>query len=182
MAVTFLGDVKGPITRMVRLPGGGETFAAAAEDGGQMAPTPNLMRVSPFPNVLESGINGDAAHATATDLLLPVAFNGIVRQRGWKGFFRFHAKKGMALDLTVFARQLRSPLDSVLTVYDAKGRQLASNDDATGPDSYLRFNVPADGDYGLSVQDQMRRAARPLCTGWRCGRRSPTWHSPFPRW
>ena len=45
----------------------------------------------------------------------------------------------------------------MLAVYNAKGNKLADNDDSIGPDSYLRFNVPEDGDYCLSVRDQMHR-------------------------
>ena len=61
------------------------------------------------------------------------------------------------LDVRVYARAVRSPLDSVLTIYDARGKQLANNDDSGGPDSYLRFKTPADGDYFLSVTDQIKR-------------------------
>jgi hypothetical protein len=73
-------------------------------------------------------------------------------------FFKFNAKKGQALDVRVYARQLRSPLDSVLIIYDAKGRQIAANDDSGGPDSYLRFNVPADGEYVLRISDHLHQA------------------------
>ena len=34
---------------------------------------------------------------------------------------------------------------------------MASNDDSGGPDSYLRFNVPEDGEYGISVTDQLHQ-------------------------
>src|SRR4029453_974812 len=60
-------------------------------------------------------------------------------------------------DIRVYARKpLRSPLDPVLVVYNAQGGGIASNDDTGGPDAYLRFNPPADGEYLLSVNDQLR--------------------------
>jgi hypothetical protein len=114
------------------------------------------MRVSPFPNVLEQDPNGDVAHATAGPPP-PVAFNGIIRHPRESDFFRFHATKGQALDITVYARQLRSPIDTAIDLWNAKGGHIAFNDDSNGPDSYLRFNVPADGDYCVSLRDQLFR-------------------------
>src|SRR5207253_10782132 len=74
-------------------------------------------------------------------------------------FFRFNAKKGQVLDVRVYARALRSPLDSVLVIHDGKGNGLASNDDSGGPDSYLRFTVPADGEYVFQVYDHLLRGS-----------------------
>jgi hypothetical protein len=157
LPVIFIGDVKGPVRSTVQLPRApGVPFAAPLADHGLLSPGPLPMRVSPFPNVLEQAPDNDIAHATPGPPP-PVAFNGILAKPHETDFFRFHATHGAALDITVYARQLRSPLDSVLDLWDAKGKHLASNDDSIGPDSYLRFNVPADGDYCLSVHDQLYR-------------------------
>jgi len=154
LAVTFLGDIKGPIPATLQLPPGPAAPFAAQVPGD--APTPLPMRVSPFPGILEQEPDHDIAHATPGPPP-PVAFNGIIQKAGDRDFFRFHAVRGAVLDMTVYARQLRSPLDSVLDLWDARGRHLAGNDDSIGPDSYLRFNVPADGDYCISVRDQQGR-------------------------
>jgi hypothetical protein len=83
--------------------------------------------------------------------------NGILEKEGDVDFFTVTAKAGQQLDVRVYARKpLRSPLDSVLVIYNAQGGGIASNDDTGGPDSYLRFGVPADGEYLLSVQDQLK--------------------------
>src|SRR5581483_6374554 len=132
-------------------------FPAFAEQDGLIAPAANIIRVSPFPNVLESEPNDAFKQATGTDKPLPLAFNGIVGTRDDVDFFKFAAKKDQQLDVNVYARRLRSPLDSVLAIFDANGKQLASNDDSAGPDSYLRFKVPADGEYAVSVRDQLGR-------------------------
>jgi hypothetical protein len=71
--------------------------------------------------------------------------------------FRFRATKGQAWEVTVFARRLRSPLDSVLAVTDANGKQIAANDDSGGPDSYLRFSVPRDGEHMIRVSDHLAK-------------------------
>jgi hypothetical protein len=157
LPVIFIGDVKGPVSATVKLPAtAGVPFGAPYWDNGLYTPGPLPMRVSAFPNVLESAPNNDIAHATAATAL-PVAFNGVLAKPHETDFYRFHATHGTSLDITVYARQLRSPIDSVIDLWDAQGRHLANNDDSTGPDSYLRFNVPADGDYCVSIRDQQFR-------------------------
>ncbi len=157
LPVTFMGDVRGPIPARIQLPSvASAPFTAPVSDSGIVSPAPLPMRVSPFPNVLAQAPDNDAAHATPGPPP-PVAFNGILWHPREADFFRFHATRGTALDITVYARQLRSPLDSVLEVWDAKGAHLADNDDSIGLDSYLRFNVPADGDYCVSVRDHLFR-------------------------
>ncbi|MFP6765139.1 MAG: peptidase, partial [Planctomycetaceae bacterium] len=43
---------------------------------------------------------------------------------------------------------------------DLTGGSIASNDDSRGPDSYFRFNVPADGDYYLRIRDHLGRGGQ----------------------
>jgi hypothetical protein len=156
MPVAYLGN--GEKFATVQLPKAAEVpFNGEDNDHGLPAPAGLPMRVSDFPNVLEQKPNGDLAHATVAQMAPPLAFNGVIQHPGDHDFFRFHATKGMALDLTVYARQLRSPLDSVLNLWDGKGKHIAGNDDSNGPDSYLRFNVPADGDYSVAIWDQLER-------------------------
>jgi len=46
----------------------------------------------------------------------------------------------------------------VLTVFDAKGKTLGSNDDAAGnPDSTVRVRIADDGEYTVKVADQLSR-------------------------
>jgi hypothetical protein len=157
LPVIFIGDAKGAVSTTVQLPARpGVPFAVPYEENGLISPGPLPMRVSPFPNVLEQAPNSDIAHATVGSAL-PVAFNGIIAKPRESDYYRFHATHGTSLDITVYARQLRSPLDSVIDLWDANGRHLASNDDSIGPDSYLRFDVPADGDYCVSIRDQQYR-------------------------
>jgi len=156
LKVTFLGDAAGPISQEIQLPDkASENHPLFVEQNGQMPPSPNVIRVSDFPNVLEVEPNNDWKTATPANLPLPLAFNGVISEKGDIDFFKFYAKKGEEYDFTVWARRLRSPLDSVLAIYDGKGNRLALNDDSGGQDSYLRFKVPADGDYELSVTDQL---------------------------
>src|SRR5205814_1681349 len=57
----------------------------------------------------------------------------------------------------VYARKpLRSPLDAMLTVHNAQGGAIANNDDLGGPDSFTKVSIPADGDYFISIRDQLK--------------------------
>ena len=161
LALNFLGDAAGPIEKKITLAVLENNLSRAdtlfAEQDNLIAPAANPIRISPFPNVLEVKPGNDIEHATRTDLPLPLAFNGIVSNKGDTDYFRFNGKKGGEYDFRVYARALRSPLDSVLAIYDGKGKQLAGNDDSDGSDSYLRFKFPDDGEYCLSVTDQIKR-------------------------
>ena len=61
-------------------------------------------------------------------------------------------------EVECFARRLRSELDPVMNLYTAEGRSIAGNDDSRGPDSYIRFSVPADGEYIVRVTDHLAAA------------------------
>ncbi len=165
MKVRFVGDVKGPIEQTIQVPDQpGRLVDLFAEQDGLIAPSPNAFRVSPVPNVLEAEPNDDVQHASGAEsdsastppAPVPIAFNGIIEKDGDVDFFKFRAAKGQVLDVRIYARAVRSPLDSVLTLHDAKGGTIAANDDSGGPDSYLRFNVPADGEYHVSVRDHLK--------------------------
>ena len=157
--VKLVGDAGGPIEQTVKLPEkANENFGLYTVNQDQPTPQPNLMRVSNFPNVMEVEPNNDINHATPVDQEFPVALNGIIAAKDDIGYFKFKAKKDEPLEFTVWARRLGSPLDSVLDIYNDKGtNRLATNDDAGGPDSYLRWKAPADGEYFIGIRDQLYR-------------------------
>jgi hypothetical protein len=173
LSVKFLGDVKGPLDYNLTLPAKSDNdFDLIAQQDGLFAPSPNPIRVSEFSNVLETEPNETVQTATEYKGELPVAFNGIISEQPTSAapkdpanpnldadFFKFTAKKGQVLDIHVYARRLRSPLDPILTVYDKDGKQLGANDDTGGPDPYFRLSVPADGQYVVRVRDHLRAAS-----------------------
>ncbi len=155
---TMLGDAGGPFEQTVKLPAEPQDrFEIIAEKDGEIAPQPNFVRVSPFPNVLEVEPNNTIQTATPSKYAPPVALNGIIQEKGDVDYFKFTAQKGMVYEVNVRARMLRSPLDPVVEIYNDKGGRLALNDDAGGPDSYVRWTAPADGDFFLQVHDQLMR-------------------------
>src|SRR5262249_55838046 len=104
---------------------------------------------------IESEPNDDQAKATA--FAPPVALNGVIGKPGDTDYYVFKASKGQTFDLRVFARALRSPLDPVLYVGVRHGGAIAGNDDSAGPDSYIRFTAPNDGEYVVWLFDQLQK-------------------------
>ncbi len=93
---------------------------------------------------------------------LPRVVNGRIDPPGDWDVFRFQARAGDRIAAEVRARRLHSPLDSVLRLTDAGGRQLAFNDDHEDAgaglvthhaDSLLRAELPSDGAYYVHLGD-----------------------------
>ena len=101
----------------------------------------------------------------AVEIAPPTIVNGRIDETGDWDLFRFKGSKGETIVAEVVARRLNSPLDSVLELTDADGKQLAFNDDyedkAVGmtthhADSRLSIVVPADGLYTLRLGDRQQ--------------------------
>jgi hypothetical protein len=159
---TFHGDPSGPIKKTITLPAEPNPhFPIFPEQDGQSAPSPHFISVSPLESITESGANLDGKSATAMPPI-PSAAHGILDGEQKADWFKFFAKKDENLIIKVVARALRSPLDSVLTLHHEKGNPVAKNDDLRGPDSVIPWSCPADGEYFLKIEDQLRRTGPDL--------------------
>ena len=159
--VAFLGVPSGELKQKFTLPADDVTdFGLYAQDEGGVAPTPNRFRLFEHGNAFEAEPNNELAKGTPVEL--PLAFNGIIQDPGDIDCFKFAAKKGQQFEVECFARRVRSGLDPVMNLYDAAGKGIAGNDDSRGPDSYFRFNVPADGEYSIRVTDHLGRGGPDL--------------------
>jgi hypothetical protein len=105
---------------------------------------------------------GNHSQAAAQPVTLPVIVNGRIEQPGQWDVFRFQGRAGEEFVAEVVARRLDSPLDSVIRLTDAAGKQIAFNDDFEDKgaglqthyaDSYFRVTMPAAGDYYLYLGD-----------------------------
>jgi hypothetical protein len=121
-------------------------------------------QVDTLPEALEKEPNDQPK--TAQKLKLPVIVNGRIEKPGDQDVFRFDAKAGDEIVAEVMARRLDSPLDSVLRLTDAKGKQLAVNDDCEDKsaallthqaDSRILFKLPASGTYYLYLADTQHK-------------------------
>ena len=89
--------------------------------------------------------------------------NGWINAPGDVDWYRFDAQKGETYVLEVFARRYQSDLDSILSVHDASGKELAVNDDTvldrhdymslTTKDSRIVWTAPEDKTYYLRLTD-----------------------------
>lgn len=134
----------GPATRLLHLPTG--TVA------GNELP----YAVDTFPEITV----GDATGVQPVSL--PVIVNGRLSKPGAVVSFQLNGSAGEEIVAEVRARRLGSPLDAQLTLSDVAGAILATNDDTedrtcgllTSPaDPYLRFRLPAAGQYTVMLTD-----------------------------
>ena len=162
VALKWLGDILGARSEQITPPEAtppesrwAEPFGLFARDERGLAPSPNAFVINELDNTMEAEPNDDVKSATAFEA--PQALNGAISKAGDVDCFAFAAKKGQAFEIRVLARQIRSPLDPVLSVRRASGARVGANDDSGGPDAYLRFTAPADDQYVLSVRDHLGR-------------------------
>lgn len=113
---------------------------------------------------------------------LPSIVNGRIARPGEVHTFRIDAKAGEEIAAEVFARRLGSPLDSFLRLTDAKGHELASNDDVEDQgagllthvaDSRLTYKFPAKGTYLLQVSNTERKGGPEYAYRLRIGHPDP---------
>ncbi|MGA2724143.1 MAG: PPC domain-containing protein [Bryobacteraceae bacterium] len=104
--------------------------------------------------------------SAAQRVKLPIIMNGRIDRPGDWDVFSFQGRAGQAIVAEVYARRLDSPLDSVLKLTDAKGTQLAFNDDYDDPgaglethhaDSRILTTLPAKGTYYLYLGDAQQK-------------------------
>ena len=114
-----------------------------------------LLETDDLPEALETEPNDQPEQAPPASV--PVVFNGRIGQPADVDYWSFAAAKGEACEIEVRASRLGSPLDSVLTLLDAAGKQLAQSDDLSGDetDSLLRFTAPAEGVYRLRIEERL---------------------------
>jgi hypothetical protein len=111
-----------------------------------------LLVESAVPVVAEKEPNN--SFRQAQPIQIPQAVDGLIHEPKDVDVFRFAGKAGQRLVCEVFAARHGSALDSLLTLYDADGQQLASNDDmAESTDSLLEVPLPKDGTYYLALMD-----------------------------
>ncbi len=116
--------------------------------------------VDSLPESLEAESNNTPQEAQVVSP--PLIINGRIGQAGDVDTFRFTGRAGEEVLAEVNARRLNSPLDSLLRLVRPDGDVLASNDDHEDPerglithhaDSYLRFQLPEDGEYLVVLSD-----------------------------
>lgn len=172
---TFYGDPSGPIKKTVTLPNQlSSPYPIYPDHDGLSAPSPHWVTISPIAHVEESGDHHVRENALSLPPI-PSAAHGILSEAQKSDWYRFTAKKDDALILQMIARELRTPVDSVLNLYDAKGKRLGGNDDTGGsPDSKFPWTCPSDGEYFIQVSDQLKRGGEDFSYRLEINRKSPS--------
>lgn len=156
----FVGDALGEIKQKVKLPAVADpNFRVHATTPDGVHPAGFKIRVADLPNVMDTPTAFEPKGAVVVSA--PGAINGVVSKPNETKYTRFTAKKGQVFDFTVYGRKIGSALDPVMHISAANGPNLAAylagSDDANGPDSFIRFTVPNDGDYFVWVHDHLRK-------------------------
>ena len=121
---------------------------------------PAMLALDALPEALEKEPND--APKRAQRVKLPIIVNGRIDRPGDWDVFAIQGRKGEEIVAEVRARRLESPLDSVLRLTDAAGKQLAFNDDHEDKgsgllthhaDSLISATLPAGGTYYLYLGD-----------------------------
>ncbi|HUY36856.1 MAG TPA: hypothetical protein VMV69_29320 [Pirellulales bacterium] len=141
------------------------SFAGA----GRRMTAPASFAAGELPEFIEHEPNDEPAQANRVDT--PVTINGRIDRAGDRDLFQFHGSAGRKLSVRVLAQELGSPVDSVVTISDAKGAELLSVDDRQPvprepplvralidappiDDVLAEFIAPADGDYRVAIEDR----------------------------
>lgn len=135
------------------------TFLLSVRNRGQLSNTVRFA-LDDEPSIVRTG-SSDGAHQAQT-VTLPIVIDGRIAVSGQEDVFQFEGKAGQDIVAEVFASRLGSPLDSVLRLTDATGKQIAANDDNEDKgaglmthhaDSRISATLPANGTYSLSLAD-----------------------------
>jgi hypothetical protein len=146
-----LGDPTGERIEQIILPSKPGNFDYFAGAAAEHPPSPNVLRVSPYPNYSRTGLlagpsaegaaepspagagSGLTGQEPAPTLIpsLPAALNGILQKPGQTDTYQFSAKKGQSWNIRVFARTLGAPVDARITLRAANNpKVLFDVDDA----------------------------------------------------
>ena len=151
----FTAPGTGTKTATVSLAGAaGDSATLSVQLDGKPAALVTL-HVDDLPEILEHEPNDEPA-ADAPAVPLPAMLNGRIDRPGDMDAWPIDLEKGAAVALEIIAEKLGSRLDSVLTVCDTDGKELAKNDDrADGrADSRLVFTAQKSGRYLVKVSDR----------------------------
>lgn len=148
-------------------------YTAHAIDEHGIAPSGISLYLSTTAPTLELEPNN--TREAAMELTAPGIAAGSISEPNDKDFYRFTLKQGETWDFRIRARELRSPLDAVIHVYDPNGKYVKGNDDDRGqPDSYMRFKAPIDGEYHLDVEDRQLRGREEMVYVLEISKPTPT--------
>ncbi len=122
--------------------------------------------VTSLPDVAEKEMNDSTMDAQV--IALPASVGGAIGKAGDSDYFKFKAAKNQTLVFQVLAAAFGSRLDSVLTLLDANGKTLASNDSGNGgADSLLGYTFFEAGEYVIRITEFEKQKPIQMGLGYR---------------
>ncbi|GHC40214.1 PPC domain-containing protein [Roseibacillus persicicus] len=183
LELTFKGDAAGESKQLVTLPYTPGLASIYANVNGKSAPSPNQVLLTPHPILGETEPNNQQGLAKKQKpAALPVTLHGVIDKQDDVDWFLFSAKKGQDIRVQVHARALRSPLDPVIQVRNAKDNKNLGNsdDDGNNPDSKFDFKAPEDGEYFLMIRDHLNRGGPDFTYTIELAARTPSLRAELP--
>lgn len=120
--------------------------------------------ITGLPDVAEKEMNDSLMEAQ--EITLPASIGGAIGRAGDSDSYKFKAKQNQTLVFQVLAAAFGSRLDSVLTLLDANGKTLASNDSGNGgADSLLGYTFFEAGEYVIRLTEFEKQ--KPAGMGYR---------------
>ncbi len=122
---------------------------------------PVVVAAGDWPEALENEPNDELG--SGLRVAPPIVLNGRIEKPGDIDGWRVELAKGIEYGFAIQAARWGSPLDSVITVLDAQGREVAKSEVGQNGsfDADLRFTPPADGVYDVRVAEQFRSRGGP---------------------
>ena len=139
-------------------------YSLATGTQGSLSLNSVRFEVSSLPETSDTEPNDSIDQAQS--VAMPIVINGRIDRPGDVDVYGFEGQAGATVVAEINARRLDSPLDSTLTLLDARGQPLAFNDDQEDKgagllthhaDSYLKYNLPAAGKYYVQVADAQQK-------------------------
>lgn len=115
------------------------------------------LELSDLPEAMEAEPNDSSEGiASSEPVACPVVLNGRIDRAGDIDVWRFAARKDERIDIELHGSRLGSHIDSILSIQNLAGKELAMNDDAEAgqSDSRIAFKAPEDGVFVLTVRDR----------------------------
>ena len=115
--------------------------------------------VSQTPDIIETESNNDPESATTIEL--PSLINGVINPGGDEDYYVFEGTKGQRYVFSVKAYRLNNIsqqfFNPTISVFDAKGVELARSNGFYSLDPLIDMTLPDDGPYLLRIRDLLHR-------------------------
>jgi hypothetical protein len=106
--------------------------------------------IGDLPEIIETEMDGKS---TPVEVTLPITINGRIFPRENVDIWSFHAKAGETISCEVAAKEIGSPLEARLIVFDPAGREISVSPGRRSADPAIHFECRQDGLHQVRIHD-----------------------------